>query len=131
MVHCGDELLTTDEINADIDKIIGYESPITKIYEDIAHQLAKQDDENCMYAINQTVGYAVDKEELIKALQYDRNQYQKGYEDAMSVIEDIQAEIDDEWYRVKRDSYERAEGLELASEIIIKHTSGAKMEDEE
>ena len=46
----------------------------------------------------------------------------------MSVIEDIQAEIDDEWYRVKRDSYERAEGLELASEIIIKHTSGAEME---
>ena len=42
----------------------------------------------------------------------------------LSVIEDIQAEIDDEWYRVKRESYERAEGLELASEIILKHTSG-------
>ena len=44
------------------------------------------------------------------------------------VIADIQAEIDDEWYRVKRESHERAEGLELASEIIIKHISGAKME---
>ena len=44
------------------------------------------------------------------------------------VIADIQAEIDDEWYRVKRESIERAEGLELASEIIIKHISGAKME---
>ena len=48
----------------------------------------------------------------------------------MSVIEAIQAEIDDEWYRVKRESYERAEGLEMASEIIIKHTSGAKREGE-
>ena len=48
----------------------------------------------------------------------------------MSVIENIQAEIDDEWYRVKRESIERAEGLELASEIITKHISGAKMEDD-
>ena len=49
----------------------------------------------------------------------------------VSVINDIQEEIDDEWYRVKRESYERAEGLELASEIIEKHISGAKMEGEE
>ena len=48
----------------------------------------------------------------------------------VSVIEDIQAEIDDEWYRVKLESYERAEGLELASEIIAKHTSGAKEGEE-
>lgn len=45
----------------------------------------------------------------------------------ISVIEDIQAEIDEQWYVVKRESIERAEGLELASEIIIKHTSGTKM----
>lgn len=29
----------------------------------------------------QNVGVIVDKEELLKALQYDREQYQKGYED--------------------------------------------------
>lgn len=29
----------------------------------------------------QNVGVNVDKEELLKALQYDRNQYQKGYSD--------------------------------------------------
>lgn len=38
------------------------------------------------------------------------------------VIGDIMDEIDDQYYIVKRESIERSEGLEMASEIIIKHT---------
>ena len=34
----------------------------------------------------QNVGVNVDKDELLKALQYDRNQYQKGYDDRDSEI---------------------------------------------
>lgn len=34
----------------------------------------------------QSVGVNVNKEELLKALQYDRNQYQKGYSDRDSEI---------------------------------------------
>ncbi len=34
----------------------------------------------------QNVGVNVDKDELLKALQYDRNQYQKGYADRDSEI---------------------------------------------
>lgn len=34
------------------------------------------------------------RQELVKALQYDRGQYQKGYADAMAVIDDIKAEIE-------------------------------------
>ena len=50
----------------------------------------------------------------------------------LSVIEDIQAEIEieEQWCRVKRESIECAEGLEMASEIIIKHVSGAKEGEE-
>ena len=58
-----------------------YESPIEKIYGDIQSQIIKQDEEHMMYAVNQAIGYTVDKEELIKALQYDREQYTKGYSD--------------------------------------------------
>ena len=102
-----------------------YESPITKFYEDIAHQFAKQDDENYMYTINQTVGYSVDKEELIKALQYDRNQYEKGYEDAMSVIEGIKAEIQ----TLRGCRYSCSDVIiDDVEDIIDKHTSGAKMQ---
>ena len=34
----------------------------------------------------QKIGVYVDKDELLKALQYDRNQYQKGYDDRGSEI---------------------------------------------
>ena len=72
-----------------------YESPLTEICENIENQMTKQREDSLVYEIRQAVGYNIDKEELIKALQYDRNQYQKGYADALSVIEDIKAEIAD------------------------------------
>lgn len=75
-----------------------YESPITKIYGDIRNEIIRQDEENCTYAIEQTIGYRVDKDELIKALQYDRDQYDKGYKDGVketfiAELEKIKAEI--------------------------------------
>lgn len=75
-----------------------WESPITKIYGDIHNEIIRQDEENYMCTIEQAIGYKVDKEELIKALQYDRNQYDKGYNDGVKEIyavelEKIKAEI--------------------------------------
>jgi len=63
-----------------------YESPITEIFEDAAIQMVKHDEEYLMMAVNQAMSYNVDKEELFKALHYDRNQYQKGYDDAKAEI---------------------------------------------
>lgn len=54
-----------------------YESPIEKVVKEVM----KQDEEHLMYSVEQSIGYAIDKEELIKALQYDRKQYERGYED--------------------------------------------------
>ena len=43
-----------------------------------------------MAEIHQLVGVYVDKEELIKALQYYRNQYEKGYSDGReSIVEEL------------------------------------------
>ena len=69
-----------------------WESPITKIYEDIRNEIIRQDEENCTFAIEQAIGYKVDKEELIKALQYDREQYDKGYRDGVreTFIEELE-----------------------------------------
>ena len=61
-------------------------------------------------------------------MQYDRGQYEKGYADALSVIENIRAEIDERYDIEKRDNIYRAEGLEMADEIIEKHISGSKGE---
>lgn len=61
-----------------------YESPITKYMRDIETQIREAEDEQLMYEVKQAIGFAVDKQELIKALEYDRDQYNKGYEDGLN-----------------------------------------------
>lgn len=58
------------------DHYSGYSSPIDLIYSDIQMKL----EDNVCEAV-QSVGVNVDKDELIKALQYDRDQYAKGFTD--------------------------------------------------
>ena len=41
-----------------------------------------------MVTITQSMGYEIDKEELIKALNYDREQYNKGFSDCKSYMLD-------------------------------------------
>lgn len=60
---------------------MSYQSPI----ELIMGQLQTSFEDQIVSAVQQ-VGINVDKEELIKALQYDRYQYQKGYTDRDSEI---------------------------------------------
>ena len=77
-----------------------YESPINFIFGDIQTQIVKQQ-ENEAYMAVQKCGVDVSKEELMKALQYDREQYEQGYEDAVrQVKEDIIKELmtQREWY---------------------------------
>lgn len=55
-----------------------------------------QEDENMVMKAIRKVGVNVDKGELIKALQYDRDQYTKGYEDGKNeILDKIRAEIAD------------------------------------
>ena len=71
-----------------------YSSPIEKIYSEIQTQMVQEDENMVMKAIRE-VGITVDKEELINALQYDRKQYTKGYEDGKNeVLDKIRAEIE-------------------------------------
>lgn len=54
-----------------------YESPINVMIGQIETQI-----ENDVLTAIQRVGVDVDRDELIKALNYDRDQYRKGYNDA-------------------------------------------------
>lgn len=56
----------------------GYKSPI-----EIIVGQAKLEFEDGVYKAVQGYGVNVDKEELIRALQYDRGQYEKGYADGL------------------------------------------------
>ena len=103
-----------------------YESPLT-VVESIASQITKQEEDRAFYEIKQAVGYDIDKQEFIKALQYDRNQYQKGYADAMAVLEEIKADIDAKQYSYMADKdYDEGIrfGLMLAYQIVDKHING-------
>lgn len=64
-----------------------YESPINQILGELQMHLEGE----TLKAV-QNVGIDVDKEELIKALQYDRGQYEKGYKDgyADAIVEFVE-----------------------------------------
>lgn len=57
-----------------------YQSPIEVIYTDIQTQIKEEADKRIYEAVQQC-DIHVDKDELIKALQYDRRQYERGYLD--------------------------------------------------
>ena len=59
-----------------------YQSPIeiTRTVDDIVTKINEKQDETIVHACMR-VGVNVDKDELLKALNYDRHQYEKGYAD--------------------------------------------------
>lgn len=64
-----DALFPKQDIN-----ILGYESPI-----EVVMGQMRIEQENNIYKAIQDYGVSVDKDELIKALKYDRYQYERGY----------------------------------------------------
>lgn len=56
-----------------------YESPLQRIIGEAIETRIKQEENAVMSHITETIGYEIDKTELIKALNYDRDQYAKGY----------------------------------------------------
>ena len=77
------------------------ESTIDSIYKDIV----KKKDDAIFAEIQSSFGVDLDRGELIRALQYDRNQYDKGYADGKR---DAMAELvhcqNCDWYREHEDS---------------------------
>ena len=99
-----------------------YNSPIETIYGEISAQMAQEDEKMIMKAIR-NVKINVEKDELIKALQYDRNQYTTGYEDGrFDAIDVIRAKIEQS---IKDHDecadYGRVYGLQIALDIIDKY----------
>ena len=70
-----------------------YESPIELIFNSEITKLEKQEEELILSAC-MSVDVNVNKEELIKALQYDRGQYEKGFADGRNA---------DKWISVERE----------------------------
>ena len=58
-----------------------YESPIKIITDQM-----KTNYDNAIYSVVQNVGINVDREELLKALEYDRGQYEEGFEEGEKYV---------------------------------------------
>ena len=71
---------------------MSYESPIKIAIGEFQMEQKKRIEGDVFLAI-QEYGITVDKEELIKALQYDRDQYRKGYEDGVQAKADTLMDI--------------------------------------
>ena len=65
-----------------------YESPIQLFTTDLASEIDGE-----VLRITQSYGIDVNKEEIVKALQYDRNQYDKGYADAKADLDILISEF--------------------------------------
>ena len=75
-----------------------YESPIELITTNMMTEIVKNQETEIMRAV-QGVGVNVDKDELLKALSYDRQQYQKGYADGVKdVIEKLKERNNFDFY---------------------------------
>ena len=57
-----------------------YVSPISMYIQQVAQDMCDQQEKDVLQAVME-YGVEVDREELIKALEYDREQYKKGYAD--------------------------------------------------
>lgn len=62
-----------------------YKSPIEIVYGEMQSQIQTQLEGDVIKTV-QKYGIFVNKDELVKALAYDRNQYNEGYRDAMATI---------------------------------------------
>ena len=63
-----------------------YESPITIVTQKLHKAISEQYDDYIMATVEKALDCEVNKEELIKALNYDRNQYEKGVRDGMGYM---------------------------------------------
>lgn len=79
-----------------------YESPIKVIHDSMARQIQYDYENNILKAVA-SYNIDVNKEELIKALKYERDQYNKGYEDAKK---DFAEKIDRIVERLEEVSYD-------------------------
>lgn len=57
----------------------GYESPIFSAVKRHYDEIIEKRENEWITKIEEEVGFHIDKHELIKALNYDRDQYSKGY----------------------------------------------------
>lgn len=63
----------------DLNTLEGYESPISLYIQQIANKIEERRENEVISTISERLGVEINKDELAKALTYDRNQYSEGF----------------------------------------------------
>jgi hypothetical protein len=63
-----------------------YESPISVAINSFIKEQTERADNEILYQATMQTGISIDKDELVKALRYDRDQYDKGYSDGIQAF---------------------------------------------
>lgn len=102
-------------------KAEGYQGPITFTFEEMTSEFIKQNEEAVLKAVMRC-NVQVDKEELLKALKYDRGQFDKGYNagfvEGCSAVEDLLFFCDEDF--LKGEFKEYSEGFTI-EDLIAKY----------
>ena len=96
-----------------------WESPVS-IYETFSNMVEKEIDGNIIVEIKKQLGIDINKDELIKAINYDRNQYEKGYQDGFNAdrwisIDDKLPDEEGQYLCITENRYGRKVDIELFS----------------
>lgn len=70
-----------------MDLIMGYKSPIELIYQDVFSQFEQDINSYIISEIKTRLSINIDEQELLKALKYDRDQYDAGFMNGYSTRE--------------------------------------------
>lgn len=71
-----------------IDPMAGYESPITVRIHQIAQEIEKRKENEIVCHIEEALGFDINRDELVKAMNYDRDQYKQGFKAGYSAAKD-------------------------------------------
>jgi hypothetical protein len=71
-----------------------YESPIWIAARDLHQSITKEQDDYIIETVEKVLECKVDREELLKALTYDRDQYDKGFRDGRAYKPPIKTKYD-------------------------------------
>lgn len=96
-----------------------YKTPVDTTITDITSQIVKNMNDEMEIRVRQAIGVDVNYEELEKAMHYDREQYEKGWNDAMELISEAVISLFDENYGMKiiNTIFAKAEELRTESEV--------------
>ena len=99
----------------------GYESPISMIVRKNTTKILEEREDAIVARISEELGFDINKEEIIKALEYDRNQYSKGYDDGYRRARAIFERPQGKWVPIKYRPMTSEERKEFAEHYGIEY----------